>query len=331
VVGAVTVFALVGSLILIVLASELFTNAVEWAGHRLRLASGATGSLLAALGTSLPETAVVVVALVSGGATAQRVAIGAVIGSSFLLITLGAAATGLAALARRGRRRLQPEAGQVRRDLGVALSALPCAAASTWLSGPERLVVGVLLLLLYAGYVRATLAGGEPSEERPEPLHVTRWRGGDPAATAIALQLAVASALLVVGSALFVHAVESAASGLGIDALVLAVLVVPLATELPETVNSVLWVRSGDDSLALGNILGSVAFQACVLSFVGLSFTTWKLGTSGLVGAGCSIAAGLYLLGVLRHGSAHAAWLTAAAVPWLGFGIAEVATRGGLG
>jgi hypothetical protein len=34
--------------------------------------------------------------------------------------------------------------------------------------------------------------------------------------------------------------------------LVLALVIVPVATELPETLNSVLWVRSNDDMLAFG-------------------------------------------------------------------------------
>ena len=59
----ITALLFVASLILVVIAAELFTNAIEWAGHMLNLGSGATGSLLAAIGTSLPETVVPIVAL----------------------------------------------------------------------------------------------------------------------------------------------------------------------------------------------------------------------------------------------------------------------------
>ena len=47
-----TALLFVASLLLVVIAAELFTNAIEWAGHILNLGTGATGSLLAALGTS---------------------------------------------------------------------------------------------------------------------------------------------------------------------------------------------------------------------------------------------------------------------------------------
>jgi len=80
-----------GGLLLIVGAAELFTNAVEWAGFRLGLAAGATGSLLAALGTALPETTVPVVAIIRGGADSDAIAVGAIVGAPFLLLTLGVA------------------------------------------------------------------------------------------------------------------------------------------------------------------------------------------------------------------------------------------------
>jgi cation:H+ antiporter len=327
----VTAALLLGGLVAIVVASELFTNAVEWAGHRLHLARGATGSLLAAIGTALPETVVVVVALVSGAAHAQRIAIGAVLGSSFLLLTLGAGVTGVAVLARGRASRLTVDRAQSRRDLGIFLSAYPCAVAATLLASAQRVVVGVLLLALYAAYARASLRGGAPAAEDPDPLHLVRWRAGPPAAGVVGIQLVASVLLLVVASAVFVDALEGVASGVGVDPLVLAVIVVPLATELPETVNSVLWVLSGDDSLALGNVAGAAAFQACILGFVGLSFTSWNLGADGLISAGCAFAAGLYLLALLRGGTAHGGWLVGTALPWVGYAVAEILAQGHLG
>jgi len=126
--AAMTALLFLGALALIAAASELFTNAVEWAGHLLHLGSGATGSLLAALGTALPETMVVVVALVGGSSDSGQIATGAVLGSSFLLLTLGGAITGVALLTRAGAHHLRVEPAQIRRDLGVFLSAFGCSS-----------------------------------------------------------------------------------------------------------------------------------------------------------------------------------------------------------
>ena len=49
------VAGLLVTFVVILIGAELFTNGIEWAGHRLKLAEGAVGSLLAAVGTALPE------------------------------------------------------------------------------------------------------------------------------------------------------------------------------------------------------------------------------------------------------------------------------------
>ncbi len=320
-----------GGVLLIVIASELFTNAVEWAGFRMKLASGATGSLLAALGTSLPETVVPIVALVSGQPSAASVATGAVLGSAFLLLGVGTAVTAGAVLLRRRRRRLELDTGQVRRDLGLFLGGFSVVLIAIVMPQPVRIAMGILLLGAYAFYVRATLRGGSPSETMPEPLHLVRWRGGEPPSFLVAAQLLAAVAMLIVGSDLFVRALNEVAANLHTNPLTLALIVIPVATELPETLNSVLWVRSGDDHLAFGNVAGSAAFQSCVLGFIGLTFTPWRPDFNGVLGGLLTLATAAYLFILLRRGSAHGRWLLLAGAPWLGYVIAELVTGGRLG
>lgn len=319
-----------GGLLMIVVASELFTNAVEWAGFRLHLSSGATGSLLAALGTSLPETVVPVVALVSGAPAATAVATGAVLGSSFLLLSLGMGVTAVAVMMRR-RRVLDLDPRQVRRDLGVFIAGFSVVLVAIVLPHPVRVVLGVGLLLAYALYVRATLRGGEPAEETPEPLHLVRWRSGEPPVALVAVQLVGAVAVLIVGSDLFVRALTDVAASLHTNPLTLALIVIPVATELPETLNSLLWIRSGDDALAFGNVAGSAAFQACVLGFIGLTFTPWRPDFNGVLSGLLTLGTALGLLALLRRGSGQGRWLVLAALPWLGYVVAEVIAGGRLG
>ncbi|MBA2240889.1 MAG: sodium:calcium antiporter, partial [Solirubrobacterales bacterium] len=89
---------MIGDYLLLLLAFALilggaliFTNAVEWAGHRLNMGEGAVGSLLAAVGTAMPETLIPVVAIIGGAAGSEGVAIGAIIGAPFLLATIAMA------------------------------------------------------------------------------------------------------------------------------------------------------------------------------------------------------------------------------------------------
>jgi cation:H+ antiporter len=320
-----------GGLLLIVTASELFTNAVEWAGFRMKLASGATGSLLAALGTSLPETVVPIVALVSGQPSATSVATGAVLGSAFLLLGVGTAVTACAVLLRSRRHRLELDARQVRRDLGLFIGGFSVVLLAIVAPQPVRIAMGACLLVAYALYVRATLRGGNPSESAPEPLHLVRWRTGEPAPMWVAMQLLVSVAMLIVGSDLFVRALDDVATSLHTNPLTLALIVIPVATELPETLNSVLWVRSGDDHLAFGNVAGSAAFQSCVLGFIGLTFTPWRPDFNGVLGGLLTLGTAVYLFALLRSGSAHGRWLLLAGVPWLGYVVAELLAGGRLG
>jgi cation:H+ antiporter len=311
-----------GGVLLILVGAELFTNAVEWAGFRMKLASGATGSLLAALGTALPETVVPIIALISRNPTSDDVAVGAVIGAPFLLITLGMAVTGLAVMARRDKPDIVVDGAQVKRDLGSFSGAFWILLLGVVLPQWARAIAAVALLGLYARYVRATLRGGTPTDDMPEPLHFLRFdedRRGRPYPMAIAVQLVIAVALLVAGAELFVHGLDRLAHTISISPLLLSLVLVPLATELPETLNSVLWIRSRSDGLAFGNVAGAVTFQACLLGALGLAFTTWQPGRLGVINLGLTFAAGIYTLVLLHDGRCRGWRLALNAIPWIAY------------
>ena len=66
------ILELVVALAVILIAAELFTNGIEWFGHKLNLAEGAVGSVLAAVGTALPETMIPLVAILFAGSAASE-------------------------------------------------------------------------------------------------------------------------------------------------------------------------------------------------------------------------------------------------------------------
>src|SRR3982751_1591826 len=86
-------------LVVILVGAELFTNGIEWFGHKLGLAEGAVGSVLAAVGTALPETMIPIVAILfSGEAHSDEIGVGAILGAPFMLATLAMFVTGLVVL-----------------------------------------------------------------------------------------------------------------------------------------------------------------------------------------------------------------------------------------
>ena len=159
------------SFAVILAGALLFTTAVEWAGHRLDLAEGATGSLLAAVGTAMPETLIPIVAIVGGSAGADDVAIGAIIGAPFLLATIAMAVVGISALIYRGRRpegtRLRADTRVLDRDL-VFFGIFFAAGLGLGLGVPDAVQIpcAVGFVLAYGVYVRRTLRGGGEVQDR---------------------------------------------------------------------------------------------------------------------------------------------------------------------
>ena len=117
------------------------------------------------------------------------------------------------------------------------------------------------------------------------------------------MQLIVSLAALVGGAQLFIHEVSRLSELFGISPLVLSLIIAPLATELPEKFNSVLWVRQRKDNLAMRNISGAMVFQSCIPVTVGLWFTPWVLTEAAIASAVIAIAAGLLLQVFLRTGN----------------------------
>jgi cation:H+ antiporter len=294
---------LVVSFAVIVAGAVVFTNAVEWAGVRLGLGHGAVGSVLAAVATAMPESLIPVVAILQGRQAGQ-IAVGAIVGAPFLLATLAMAVCGISALvyrARRGTSRLRPDPRASGRDLLAVLAALPLAIA-LGLAGarPLRLAGAAVLVAAYAVLTWKTITQGRQEGGGDEPARLYfNTRSGPPATVLVAAQALTGLGLLVGAAQLFVTSIEHLAHGLGADELMLTLIIAPLATELPEKLNSVVWIRQGKDTLALGNITGAMVFQSMPLVAFGMVFTSWRLTAPPLLAMVAALAgAALSLIAV---------------------------------
>jgi cation:H+ antiporter len=328
------VFLLAASFAVILAGALLFTNAVEWLGRRLEVGEGAVGSLLAAVGTAMPESFIPIVAVIGGAEGSEEVAIGAIVGAPFLLATIAMMLVGLAALGYRNRRpqgrHLRAHVPTLDRDLTVFLVFFAIALLlGIGLPLGLRIVAAVALVLAYAIYVQRTLAGG--GELQPEetigPLIISRTRGDDPTMRAIVTQFVIGLVAMIGGAHLFVEEVTAVAEEVGLEVLVLSLVLAPLATELPEKANSFFWVRDGKDALALGNITGAMVFQSMIPIAIGLAFTVWDLDRFAVLSIVLGLAGGIVAYWALRlrgqfNAPAILAWGALYAV-FLGFVIVE--------
>lgn len=306
-----TIIELVLSLAAILGAAILFINAVEILGDRLNLGAGAVGSLLAAVGTALPETMIPIVAILgavlvgSGGAAASEIGIGAILGAPFLLATLALFIVGAAGLVYRNRRstgsEITVDRQTARLDLAFFLVCFALAAGAGLVSLPLvlKILLAVILVVAYVVYVVLTVKkGGEAEEDVPQNL--TLWPSRSEAPTwAVATQLLGTIAVMGAGAHFFVGAVEHISKAAGIPAGLIALVLAPLATELPEKFNSVLWLRDNKDTLAIGNITGAMVFQSTIPVSIGVLFTPWQLDFLSALAAAFALVSGVVFLGFL--------------------------------
>jgi cation:H+ antiporter len=289
----------------ILAGAELFTNGIEWFGHKLELGEGAIGSVLAAIGTALPETMVPLIAIVfGGGVSASEIGVGAILGAPFMLATLAMFVTGAAVCLMRRRRAagitLALDSGVVSHDIayfGLAYSiAIGAAFLPVELEWPRRLVA-VALIAIYGRHVWGHLQAEAAEHEGLEPLrfHKLDRRAPQhpepPRLLIVSVQVVFALACIIGGAWVFVEAVKDLASGPGVNGTLLALIIAPIATELPETLNSVLWVRRGKDTLAMGNITGAMVFQSAIPTSIGLVLAPqiWSVSGAGLAFASAGI------------------------------------------
>jgi cation:H+ antiporter len=309
----VDLLTLAAAFVIILAGAELFTNGIEWLGERLGLSEGMVGSVLAAVGTALPETMIPIIAIIFvGTAASEEVGIGAILGAPFMLSTAAMFVTGVAVLAyaRSGRRKKHLTINQVvvARDLTFFLAmyviaivlGLPFFEKPFWL----RVLAGIALVSAYVLYVKQTASDPRTeSEEGKNPLYFQR-KLDTPRTRAILLQVFVALAAIIFGANLFVDQIGNFATLFGVPPLVLSLIIAPLATELPEKFNSVIWIRQRKDTLAMGNISGAMVFQSCIPVTVGLWFTPWVLNEFAIASAAIAIGAGILLQIFLRTGGA---------------------------
>jgi cation:H+ antiporter len=310
---------LVLAFFVILLGAELFTNGIEWFGRKLELAEGAVGSVLAAVGTALPETMIPIIAIVFGtGAAAHSVGVGAILGAPFMLATLAMFVTGVAVLMAARRRTagdvMPVDAGVLAHDIGyfglayaIAVGAAFLPLEPVWL----KWIVAALLLGIYAWYVKGHFesdpdvdaADLAPLRFHPLDRRAHRQDPAVPRLRIVNVQVVAAVGLILAGAIFFVNAVEHLALQLGLDETLLALVVAPIATELPEKFNSVIWVRQGKDTLAMGNITGAMVFQSCIPVALGVIFTPWHLSPAELIGGAIALASSAVLYLNLRDGT----------------------------
>ncbi|MFE9220321.1 sodium:calcium antiporter [Streptomyces lavendulae] len=342
----------------IYLSCEWFVNAVEWLGERLKVGKMAVGTILAAFGTALPESVVTLVAVTTGATDeAKQIGVGAAMGGPLALATVAYGVTGAMLLLKRRRERLEaaaptgapgsgPASGPGDETVGNAKDMERLAKDQKWflpifflkvalglVAFAFKPALGVLFFAAYAVYfwreIRSSRADEDTDdeEEELEPLKL-QPKAASPATWAVAVQTLATLVVIFIAAHFFVKQLDVIGPMLGLSATVTALLLSPIATELPEIMNAVIWVRQGKTRLALANISGSMMIQATVPSGIGLIFTSWQFDGPLLWSGIVTMAAITYLLLTMRAHRLTPARLAVAGAFYVVFAIGLVPLLG---
>lgn len=326
----VTVALLLGSAVVIYLACEYFVNGVEWVGRKFSVGQQATGSILAALGTALPESVITFIAVVFGASAEQKaIGVGAALGGPLVLATIAYAVVGITLLVCRQNLPKTPlilaEFKRLSRDQGWFLAVFAVKIALGLLVFAYKPWLGVLFLAAYAAYFWKEMRGEHGEEEGTlEPLKL--WpKVATPPTWAAVTQTLIALIVIFAASRFFVDQLDALGPMLGIKPQLLALLLSPIATELPETINAIIWVRQGKHRLALANISGAMMIQATVPTALGLFFTPWLFDKSLVYAAAVTVAAVSVMFFAFRHGLVSRKLLASMALLYMVFALLLIA------
>jgi cation:H+ antiporter len=303
------IFFLLFGLFLILISAETFTNGIETLGKKFSLSQAVVGSLLAAVGTALPETILPVVAIFFyKGESAKDIGVGAILGAPFMLSTLAFFLVGLTVvvsyLRKRRRFEIHVEPGSMKRDLVFFLPMYAIAVLLPVIAGRSFAVpIAVMLIAGYIFYAYRTLRCESSDLEHSEEMYLCILLGkagltksNNPHLILIWLQVIGALAIMITGAHTFVEHLEHISIRFGMSPLLFALMLAPVATELPEKFNSITWTWKGRDTLAMGNITGAMVFQSTFPVSVGLLFTEWKLTGMALFSAVLALLSALIAL-----------------------------------
>jgi cation:H+ antiporter len=277
---------LFGSLILVFVASLLFVNALEWLGNKLNLGSSFVGAVLSPIFTSLPELIVFLIAIFSNiGEAGQEVGIGTIFGEPFMASGLSYSLVGIAVIIGYFARKRTSTTLVVDKTLSIPyifiivlfpLVLIPGFVHIIWL----RYLFAAGFLGMFIFYMRLMYRRRMAEEiEEAEDLTFAKLapKTRSHPMVVLAFQLSVSVVLLYFGSRYLVSSVVSISQGINLSPLGLAMIIIPAATAIPETITALIWGYRGKDTLSIASLVGEKILYSTFYPAIGLFLTSWVL------------------------------------------------------
>lgn len=276
---------LISSLAIVFIASLLFTNGIEFVSTRLRFTKSFTGTIISPVFSSFPELIVFLIAIAFvGGKSGDEVAIGTVIGEPFVVSTVSFTLIFIVIILSMIMRREFSFSFQVEKNLYLPYLFITILFSSLLIPayyGSYHFEIGLTLILFYLLYFYLVKRiGGEGFEDEFEAPILSRFMNMTSAA---AIQLLISFIMLYFGSRMLVSSIIELSISLGISALTLTIVIVPVATAMPETIISIIWAYKRKYSLAIYSLIGEIILCSSIYPGIALIFIPWALNTSAVI------------------------------------------------
>ena len=251
------------------------------------------GRVLLSIATTLPEIAIVMYAAANGS---YGVAIGSGLGSNLLMMTLGLAIMLIIATTRLSKAPLKHiDVSTFKNDMLFLIFAAVLSFV-LFLDG-YNYIDGFIFLGLFAGYIVLSLY--EMKIENKEKVANTMNHNSDNADNddkkliiekgisynnrkfIKAMGAFLIGAIgIVIGAEPFIHSLEGFSADVGISAVILAVIISPIAGEMPEKISMMLLARKGaaGAAIAIANVLGSKILNNTLLLAVAVFAAMYSFG-----------------------------------------------------
>ncbi len=285
---------LLGGILVTFFGGLLFTNAIEYVGHKARWTGSFTGAVVSPLFTSMPELIIFLVALyIYGGDVGEKIGVGTILGQPFMAATVIFPLMFFIALAGYLMKKRHDLVLEVERVLAIPYIAFtvlyPVVLLPLLPIGSGKYVVSLVLLLSYILYTGIMYRSKSALIPEAEEIYLKRVlniklninkKQLDPHSV---LQITVALILLIVGSRTLVSGIDGASKSLDVSPIALAILVTPLAAVLPESITAIIWTFKGRDTLAVAAMIGEKVLYSTFYPAIGLILTEWEIDSSAII------------------------------------------------
>ena len=247
----INVILLVVGFILLIKGADIFVDGASSTAQNFKIPKMVIGLTIVAFGTSAPEFAVSVKAVLSGS---SEIVLGNVVGSNILNILL---ILGISSL-------FSPmgvKDNTVRKEIPLTM-LISCLLTVlvfdnmfdknvvNMISRTDGLVI-MLYFIIFIYYLFTIMKSGKKEEEEKAPYGIFKS----------ILFIIIGLAGIVFGSDFVVDSATYIAKALNVSEKMIGLTIVAFGTSLPELVTSVQAARKGENDIAIGNIIGSNIFN----------------------------------------------------------------------